>query len=84
MAMGAGFFFLGVFALQLLDFDRVSGRQEATPLAKFAEPSGKPEGEIKAELALPADFSGATAWGEVLGMVPVARKARAAKGNEAP
>ena len=59
VALGAGAFFLGVLALQLLGFDRFSGRQEPT-LRELARSQGQTVAEFKEAYGLPSGLYGGT------------------------
>ncbi len=74
VALGVGFFFLGVLALQLLGFDRKSGRQEAT-IREMAKQTGISTAQFKQNYGLPPQMFDGTRSSKMQDSIPFAKYA---------
>jgi ferredoxin len=74
VALGAGAFFLALLAVQLLGFDRFSGRQEPT-LRELARSAGVSTAELKSRYGLPTSLFDGTRSGAAERLIPLAKMA---------
>lgn len=72
VAFGVGAFFLGLLALQLIGFDRFSGRQEPT-LREIAASVGTSTAEFKARYGLPANLFDGTRQSAIEKALPLVK-----------
>ncbi|MFA6506616.1 MAG: 4Fe-4S binding protein [Treponemataceae bacterium] len=82
VALGVGVFFFGLFAFQLIGFDRFSGKQEPT-LRELARNEGSTTTELKALYGLPSGLFDGTRSGEIQKLIPLSKMAELNKTDSA-